>query len=175
MTAIGQTLAINATALLAVILLLWAYSVKIRDVSFIDAFWAFGMVLLAWASWTQSDAPGALSHVLLGLTTLWGLRLSLHLWTRWPILPGALAAASSLPAGIGLPALAPSALRSAPGFLIASAMKFFFPRILTIPRFTGQPEPRLRILGGLRKHLHLPGRSRTVTIPALPTFRLRSL
>jgi steroid 5-alpha reductase family enzyme len=83
MTAIGQTLAINATALLAVIILLWAYSVKIRDVSFIDAFWAFGMVLLAWASWTQSDAPGALSHVLLGLTTLWGLRLSLHLWTRW--------------------------------------------------------------------------------------------
>ena len=59
MTAIGQTLAINATALLAVILLLWAYSVKIRDVSFIDAFWAFGMVLLAWASWTQSDTPGA--------------------------------------------------------------------------------------------------------------------
>ena len=53
MTAIGQTLAINATALLAVILLLWAYSVKIRDVSFIDAFWAFGMVLLAWASWTH--------------------------------------------------------------------------------------------------------------------------
>jgi len=45
MTAIGQTLAINATALLAVIILLWAYSVKIRDVSFIDAFWAFGMVL----------------------------------------------------------------------------------------------------------------------------------
>ena len=83
MTAIGQTLAINATALLAVILLLWAYSVKIRDVSFIDAFWAFGMVLLAWASWTQSDAPGTRSQLLLGLTTLWGLRLSLHLWTRW--------------------------------------------------------------------------------------------
>ena len=83
MTAVLSTLFLNAAALLAVILLLWAYSVKIRDVSFIDAFWAFGMVLLASAAWLQSTAPGARSHLLLGLTVLWGLRLSLHLWTRW--------------------------------------------------------------------------------------------
>jgi steroid 5-alpha reductase family enzyme len=83
MTPVTTLLIVNAVALLAVILLLWAYSVRIRDVSFIDAFWAFGMVLLAWASWAQSGAPGARSHLLLGLTTLWGLRLSLHLWTRW--------------------------------------------------------------------------------------------
>jgi steroid 5-alpha reductase family enzyme len=83
MTPVTTLLIVNAVALLAVILLLWAYSVRIRDVSFIDAFWAFGMVLLAWASWAQSGAPGARSHLLLGLTTMWGLRLSLHLWTRW--------------------------------------------------------------------------------------------
>lgn len=83
MTAVLSTLFLNAAALLAVILLLWAYSVKIRDVSFIDAFWAFGMVLLASAAWLQSTAPGTRSHLLLGLTVLWGLRLSLHLWTRW--------------------------------------------------------------------------------------------
>jgi steroid 5-alpha reductase family enzyme len=83
MTPVLSTLFLNAAALLAVILLLWAYSVKIRDVSFIDAFWAFGMVLLASAAWLQSTAPGARSHLLLGLTVLWGLRLSLHLWTRW--------------------------------------------------------------------------------------------
>jgi steroid 5-alpha reductase family enzyme len=73
----------NAAALLAVILLLWAYSVRIRDVSFIDAFWAFGMVLLAWATYLQAGSPGARSHLLLGLTTLWGLRLSVHLLNRW--------------------------------------------------------------------------------------------
>jgi steroid 5-alpha reductase family enzyme len=83
MTDFVSTMLINATALLAVILALWAYSVKIRDVSFIDAFWAFGMVLLAWATWTQSSAPDARSHLLLGLTSLWGLRLTFHLWTRW--------------------------------------------------------------------------------------------
>jgi steroid 5-alpha reductase family enzyme len=83
MTDLGSTMLINAAALLTVILALWTYSVKIRDVSFIDAFWAFGMVLLAWATWAQSSAPGARSHLLLGLTSLWGLRLTFHLWTRW--------------------------------------------------------------------------------------------
>ena len=83
MTSVAMALSFNAAALLAAILLLWAYSVRIKDVSFIDAFWAFGMVLLAWATWAQSGAPGARSHLLLGLTTLWGLRLSGHLWTRW--------------------------------------------------------------------------------------------
>ncbi|MFO0112909.1 MAG: DUF1295 domain-containing protein [Sphingomonadaceae bacterium] len=83
MTDLGSTMLINAAALLTVILALWTYSVKIRDVSFIDAFWAFGMVLLAWATWAQSSAPGARSYLLLGLTSLWGLRLTFHLWTRW--------------------------------------------------------------------------------------------
>ena len=83
MNPLAPVLLINAAALFAVILLLWRYSVRIKDVSFIDAFWAFGMVLLAWATWAQSNAPGARSHLLLGLTTLWGLRLSWHLWTRW--------------------------------------------------------------------------------------------
>lgn len=83
MTALAPMLLINAVALFAAILLLWRYSVQIKDVSFIDAFWPFGMVLLAWATWAQSGAPGARSHLLLGLTTLWGMRLAWHLWTRW--------------------------------------------------------------------------------------------
>lgn len=83
MNAVVPTLLINAVALFAVILLLWRYSVRIKDVSFIDAFWAFGMVLLAWATWEQSGAPGARSHLLLGLTTLWGMRLAIHLFSRW--------------------------------------------------------------------------------------------
>ncbi|OYW12959.1 MAG: hypothetical protein B7Z55_17650, partial [Planctomycetales bacterium 12-60-4] len=70
-------------ALLTAILLLWAYSVRIRDVSFIDAFWAFGMVVLAWATWAQSANPGARSNLILALTTLWGMRLTIHLWIRW--------------------------------------------------------------------------------------------
>ena len=52
---------------------------------------------------------------------------------RWPSLPGFLLAASSFPAGMGLPGFAPSSLRRAPGRLIASAIKFFFPRMSATP------------------------------------------
>jgi steroid 5-alpha reductase family enzyme len=76
-------LAINLALLLLVILALWAWSTQIRDVSFIDAFWAFGMVLLAWSSWLQIDGQGRRADVLLALTSIWGLRLSWHLYTRW--------------------------------------------------------------------------------------------
>jgi steroid 5-alpha reductase family enzyme len=78
-----STLATNALALLAVILGLWAISVRIRDVSFIDAFWAFGMVLLGWFSWVQASAHSPLTMLILGLVTAWGMRLSIHLFTRW--------------------------------------------------------------------------------------------
>jgi steroid 5-alpha reductase family enzyme len=76
-------LAINFAGLIAVILLLWWIAVAIRDVSFIDAFWAFGMVLLAWGSAWQAGLDGLHARLLLGLTTLWGLRLAIHLFVRW--------------------------------------------------------------------------------------------
>ena len=76
-------LGINLAALMVAILLLWAYAVTIRDVSFIDAFWAFGMVILAWASWLQIDGTGRRADVLLALTSIWGVRLAAHLVTRW--------------------------------------------------------------------------------------------
>ena len=76
-------LGVNLAVLMVAILLLWLYAVKIRDVSFIDAFWAFGMVILAWASYFQIDGDGRRAVVLLALTSLWGLRLAFHLFTRW--------------------------------------------------------------------------------------------
>jgi steroid 5-alpha reductase family enzyme len=83
MTGPLSLLATNFALLMAAILLLWFYATRIRDVSFIDAFWSFGMVLLAWSSWMQIAGQGRRADVLLGLTTLWGLRLAWHLFTRW--------------------------------------------------------------------------------------------
>lgn len=76
-------LGINFAGLIAVILVLWWIAVAIRDVSFIDAFWAFGMVLLAWGSAWQAGLESLHGRLLLGLTTLWGLRLAIHLLVRW--------------------------------------------------------------------------------------------
>ena len=47
MTAYMPALAINLAAIMAVMMLLWRYAVRIEDVSFIDAVWAYGMVGLA--------------------------------------------------------------------------------------------------------------------------------
>ena len=76
-------LAINFAILLAIIVILWAVSVRIRDVSFIDSFWPFGMVLLAWASWMHAGHATPRGNILLALTTIWGMRLAIHLFTRW--------------------------------------------------------------------------------------------
>ncbi|HEV7311822.1 DUF1295 domain-containing protein [Sphingopyxis sp.] len=73
----------NFAGLIGVILILWGISVVIRDVSFIDAFWAFGMVLLAWGTAWQVGVEAPHTKLLLGLTTLWGLRLAIHLTIRW--------------------------------------------------------------------------------------------
>jgi steroid 5-alpha reductase family enzyme len=79
----AQILVTNATVLGLVILILWAISVRIRDVSFIDAFWPVGMVMLAATTFLQSEGSPDRKLLLLGLTALWGLRLGIHLFLRW--------------------------------------------------------------------------------------------
>jgi len=73
----------NFALLIGIILLLWAYASQIRDASCIDAFWAFGMVIMASASWIQIGTPGGRAALIFGLTAAWGLRLASHLYTRW--------------------------------------------------------------------------------------------
>lgn len=76
-------LGVNFAGLLGAILLLWGIATLIRDVSFIDAFWAFGMVLLAWGTAWRVGVEAPHAKLLLALTTLWGLRLGIHLTIRW--------------------------------------------------------------------------------------------
>ncbi len=77
-------LALNFGVLFAIIMLLWLISVQIKDASFIDAFWAFGMVIMAGLTWFQTnDGNPVRKAIILGLTSIWGLRLSIHLFTRW--------------------------------------------------------------------------------------------
>lgn len=73
----------NAVLLLSVVILLWLVSVKIGDVSFIDAFWGAGMAMMALTSFASAIRPGALAWLLLAMTAAWGLRLAVHLYRRW--------------------------------------------------------------------------------------------
>jgi steroid 5-alpha reductase family enzyme len=80
-----DALAVNAAILIMVVLLLWLTSVKINDVSFIDAFWGAGMGLLAITSWLQLPGgnPGALATLIMVMTAAWGFRLGIYLLRRW--------------------------------------------------------------------------------------------
>jgi len=76
-------LAVNLALAIAMMLILWQVSIRLQDVSFIDAFWAYGMVFLAANSFLMSDGHAPRQWLLLGLTALWGLRLGTHLFIRW--------------------------------------------------------------------------------------------
>ena len=78
-----SSLLLNAAVLVAVVLVLWAISVNIGDVSFIDSFWGAGMALMALTSWLQLEEPGAVANLLLAMTAAWGLRLGIYLFRRW--------------------------------------------------------------------------------------------
>jgi len=78
-----ELLTINAGILAVTMLALWLYCVRIRDVSVIDSFWSFGMVILGAVSFAAMGDHGARSVALFALCSTWGLRLSGHLFTRW--------------------------------------------------------------------------------------------
>jgi steroid 5-alpha reductase family enzyme len=81
---IAQLLALNLAAAFGLFVLLWLVSIPLKDPSFIDAFWAFGLTGLAWTSFLftgQKTGPHAV--LLLALVTVWGLRLGGYLFWRW--------------------------------------------------------------------------------------------
>lgn len=72
-----------ALAVLALVLTVWAVSVRIRDASIIDIFWGFGFVVIAWVAFLFTPGSGNdRQRLILSVTTLWGLRLTVHLGRR---------------------------------------------------------------------------------------------
>lgn len=63
---------------------LWAWSRTTKDPSFVDSFWAFGMVVLAISTFfLAGDGWLERKFILTALTLVWGLRLGLYLFNRW--------------------------------------------------------------------------------------------
>jgi steroid 5-alpha reductase family enzyme len=76
-------LALNLAISALLFFILWRVAVRINDPSFIDSWWALGVVVLAWSTFLQAPEPGAHALALLSLATAWGLRLGLYLLWRW--------------------------------------------------------------------------------------------
>jgi steroid 5-alpha reductase family enzyme len=62
---------------------LWLVSLILKDASIIDSFWGLGFIALAWFyHFRLTDNLNIRSLVLCILTTLWGVRLAVHIFTR---------------------------------------------------------------------------------------------
>jgi steroid 5-alpha reductase family enzyme len=82
MSPTAQILLTNAGFLAAAMLVLWIVGTWRRDASIADPFWGVGFALVAWIGLVISWPATWRVWLLVGLTTVWGLRLSLFLLGR---------------------------------------------------------------------------------------------
>lgn len=69
-------------AILTCLTFAWVLSVKLRDAAIADVCWGAGFALLAWLYCLLSPALTTRSWLVVTLVTLWGSRLSLHIFLR---------------------------------------------------------------------------------------------
>lgn len=70
-------------AILTMMVLLWLWSLFIKNSSIVDIFWGLGFVLITWLVFTvtpQGYLPR--KQLVASLVTIWGLRLALHIGIR---------------------------------------------------------------------------------------------
>jgi steroid 5-alpha reductase family enzyme len=70
-------------AAFAMMTLCWAASLGLRDVSIVDILWAPAFAALGWLCAALGPAITPRGWMVLGLITLWGLRLGGHIFLRW--------------------------------------------------------------------------------------------
>ena len=75
-------LASTAAGIAAYMVVVWALSLPLRDASIADVFWGPGFAFVAIVAASVSP-PSARATLLVVLTSAWGLRLALHIGTRW--------------------------------------------------------------------------------------------
>ena len=83
MSAMAAILAVNLALSALLFTTLWLISLRTKDPSFIDSWWALGVVALVWATFAQTPSRGPHAIALAALATAWGLRLGLYLLWRW--------------------------------------------------------------------------------------------
>ena len=72
----------SALAVLVVMTVTWLASVPLRNASIVDPVWSLGFVVVGWVSALTGDGDALRVALMTGAVTIWGLRLSLHLFTR---------------------------------------------------------------------------------------------
>jgi steroid 5-alpha reductase family enzyme len=73
---------IGLTTILVTVTIVWLVSVRLRDASVADIYWGLGFVLLAWLYCGLSNALTPRAWLVAALVTVWGTRLSMHIFRR---------------------------------------------------------------------------------------------
>ena len=79
---LGGILLLNLAVVFGLTTALWGVSVAVHDTSIVDVFWGTGFVVIAWVTFAVTDGSADRRLLLAVLTTVWGLRLTLHLARR---------------------------------------------------------------------------------------------
>lgn len=77
-----KILLVNSAVIAACMIGLWLLSLKLRDVGIVDMFWGFGFVVVAWATLIVGSDREPFHYLLVGMVSVWGLRLTVHLMKR---------------------------------------------------------------------------------------------
>ncbi len=72
----------NFFAVMVMMFGVWLLSLIKRDASIVDVFWGLGFVVVAWLTFLQADGYLGRKVLITLLTTLWGLRLAMHILIR---------------------------------------------------------------------------------------------
>jgi len=71
-----------ALAVLVLMVIAWLVSLPLRNSSIVDVVWGIGFVIVAWVSTATGDGDTSRSDLLTAMVTVWGARLSIHIWWR---------------------------------------------------------------------------------------------
>jgi len=82
MTDASSVYAWNLAVILVLMVCLWICSLLKKDASIADIFWGLGFVIIAWITWIRADGSEGRKFIITLLTSLWGLRLALHIGLR---------------------------------------------------------------------------------------------
>lgn len=82
MNSLLTILGFNLIAILVLMFCAWVFSLARRDASVADIFWGLGFVLVAWLTFARAQGYFGRKLLLVLLTTIWGLRLAIHILRR---------------------------------------------------------------------------------------------
>lgn len=81
-TSIREVLVLNAGLIAGLMAGVWLLSLLLRNASIVDVAWGAGFLLIAWVTFAATNGIGPSRWLLLGLTSIWGVRLSGYLAWR---------------------------------------------------------------------------------------------